>query len=1106
MRSSHWFKLSAVVAAHLLISVAFGSVASADTPTELKQNAITVMNAHLRTLNLSGANRTGIDPYSDAFDAETKIQTESTAMALHYGGVANLGWNATQLQEVYDYFSYMADVDGWLYSDYTPLGGRVFKKGLHNAWSLAALDILVANGIADTNNLRASVRDAVEGALDANGYMAGDPDGNEGLRTKFVQSLPFFFKVAQDTSDAAAVAKARQSIDFYMANCIDGNFDVWRTDATGAKVLLINTHEVMEFAHGLQLFYEYETDATRKATIQTNLTGILTRYSGSNWSFTNSFGEIYLSDAGAAGTVNTLAHFQMLYILEFAARNGWMASGIAEPYLAIAGRIKMSGFGDPERDNNYFYQAHPDTGAQISANINSYEPGYQIAAIDALYKTISGTVTDGGALAGVTVSADAGGGSDVSDGSGEYALLVPTGWSGSVTPSLAEYTFAPPNRAYVNVLAHDPGEDYAGTYTPDLTAPNPDPLTWSSPPSAASPSSISMTATTATDALSGPVEYFFECTNDAGASSSWQASPTYVANGLSENTLYSFRVKARDAAAALNETGYSATESATTPLAPPEVVQLGTWQDGAFPGYSHVAPAGNDRVLVVMCHAEANAAPTDFTAVTYGGQALTQVVERLQNQTSSFGATAEIWILDEAGIQAAAGSTIVVTSSGAAETRRVSSIFYSGVDQADPTGQTGTDGENANEAQTLSVALSGGELDAGDRVVANSTVRNDQSGNTTFTWQNGLAEIGGYTPSGSPYLTYSGADLLADGTAETATVDILNNGVGALAVTVLNHKSAPVEICGNGVLEGAEQCDDGNLTDGDCCSSTCTFESAATVCRASAGTCDVAETCTGSSGSCPVDGFESAATVCRGVAGICDVEETCSGVDAACPADDYASAAVVCRVSAGACDVTETCSGAGAFCPSDGFVAAATECRAAAGACDVAEACTGSDAACPTDGFVAAATECRGVAGDCDVAEACTGADAACPADGFEPPTTTCRPAVGACDATELCTGSTASCPADDVLDGVACADGDLCNGDEVCVVGVCTPGSALNCDDADACTADSCDAVNGCFNDPIPACGTPVPVIGATGHVLLALLMSGFGCMTALWRRRAAR
>src|SRR5262249_34062793 len=42
---------------------------------------------------------------------------------------------------------------------------------------------------------------------------------------------------------------------------------------------------------------------------------------------------------------------------------------------------------------------------------------------------------------------------------------------------------------------------------------------------------------------------------------------------------------------------------------------------------------------------------------------------------------------------------------------------------------------------------------------------------------------------------------------------------------------------------------------------------AGTVCRAAAGVCDVAETCTGSSSACPSDGYASASTVCRAAAG-----------------------------------------------------------------------------------------------------------------------------------------------------------------------------------------------------------------------------------------------
>ncbi len=63
--------------------------------------------------------------------------------------------------------------------------------------------------------------------------------------------------------------------------------------------------------------------------------------------------------AGSAGTVNTLSTFQIQYALAFAAQQGWMASGLGEQYLAIVDRIKMSGFGDPERDKNFYYQGNP---------------------------------------------------------------------------------------------------------------------------------------------------------------------------------------------------------------------------------------------------------------------------------------------------------------------------------------------------------------------------------------------------------------------------------------------------------------------------------------------------------------------------------------------------------------------------------------------------------------------------------------------------------------------------------------------------------------------------------------------------------------------------
>ena len=55
-------------------------------------------------------------------------------------------------------------------------------------------------------------------------------------------------------------------------------------------------------------------------------------------------------------------------------------------------------------------------------------------------------------------------------------------------------------------------------------------------------------------------------------------------------------------------------------------------------------------------------------------------------------------------------------------------------------------------------------------------------------------------------------------------------------------ESAPV--CGNGMPEGTEDCDDGNTDDGDCCSATCTFEAAGSTCDDGA-FCTVGDNCDG---------------------------------------------------------------------------------------------------------------------------------------------------------------------------------------------------------------------------------------------------------------------
>lgn len=58
--------------------------------------------------------------------------------------------------------------------------------------------------------------------------------------------------------------------------------------------------------------------------------------------------------------------------------------------------------------------------------------------------------------------------------------------------------------------------------------------------------------------------------------------------------------------------------------------------------------------------------------------------------------------------------------------------------------------------------------------------------------------------------------------------------------------------------------------------------------------------------------------------------------------------------------------------------------------------------------------------------------------------------------------------------DGTPCSDGNACNGLEVCsAAGVCQAGPSPVEDDKNPCTVDSCDAVLGIRNEPVPA-GTP--------------------------------
>ena len=134
------------------------------------------------------------------------------------------------------------------------------------------------------------------------------------------------------------------------------------------------------------------------------------------------------------------------------------------------------------------------------------------------------------------------------------------------------------------------------------------------------------------------------------------------------------------------------------------------------------------------------------------------------------------------------------------------------------------------------------------------------------------------------------------------------------------------------------------------------------------------DSCDGS-GHC-VDSFKPPTRLCRIAANDCDAEETCTGTSGSCPADGFRAATTTCTGASngGPCDGTDSCDGAG-HCV-DAFKAANKVCRAATNQCDQDELCTGTSSGCPADGYKPATTNCVGTSngGACDGTDSCDGA------------------------------------------------------------------------------------------------------------------------------------
>lgn len=138
--------------------------------------------------------------------------------------------------------------------------------------------------------------------------------------------------------------------------------------------------------------------------------------------------------------------------------------------------------------------------------------------------------------------------------------------------------------------------------------------------------------------------------------------------------------------------------------------------------------------------------------------------------------------------------------------------------------------------------------------------------------------------------------------------------LGSCIIVDFSFTGVRVPVCGNGIVEPGEQCDDVNPFAFDCCSGSCVLDAAGSSCAGdflpcTADVCDGAGTCTHPAA--------PAGTICRPAAGPCDAAETCDGSTPVCPANLAVPAGTICRPTTGPCDAAETCDGSTPVCPAD---------------------------------------------------------------------------------------------------------------------------------------------------------------------------------------------
>ena len=304
--------------------------------------------------------------------------------------------------------------------------------------------------------------------------------------------------------------------------------------------------------------------------------------------------------------------------------------------------------------------------------------------------------------------------------------------------------------------------------------------------------------------------------------------------------------------------------------------------------------------------------------------------------------------------------------------------------------------------------------------------------------------------------------------------------------------------CGDGVLDGNELCDDGNILDGDCCDANCGYESNGSACaddgnQCTADICDGEGTCTHSpqqgtcsdgnpctiadfctrDGVCANDGILEDGTNCTqlglcgllGVcnSGVCEGEpENCNGFGDVCNAATCNPQLGQCELSqqpdGTVCDNPSVCTDPGQ-CQSGECIQPPVDCSGLENSCH--------DAYCDVEfqGCVAVAKE---NGSPCDDNDACTDRgicdDGKCLTTPIDCSDFGTDCSVGACNP------QTGDCEPESLPDATSCDDDDPCTQSDQCTSGACG-GDPLDCSSfSDACHVGACSRTfAGCGAEELP-------------------------------------